>query len=107
MVELRYAPSSRIFVDIFSRIYSVQKKLAFNSPNTRGWHEVTEVAYEPAIQQNGMGVNTMGAHLGGIQYGCYGAQVGGYAMPSYAMPGYMMAPQLQPVDEQVGYSSKF
>lgn len=79
------------------------KKKIFKSPDPnapRAWREVTEVAYDPAMQQNGIGMNTMAPHMGGIQYGRYGPQVGGYAMPGY-MPGYMMAPQLQPVDEQV------
>lgn len=82
-----------------------KKKNNFKSPdpNARAWREVTEgvpVAYDPGMQQNGIGVN-VGAHIGVPAYGRYGApQVGGFAMPGY-MPGYMMAQPLQQVDDQV------
>ncbi|CAO1388254.1 unnamed protein product [Diamesa hyperborea] len=81
-----------------------KKKNTFKSPdpNARTWREVPEgvpVAYDPSMQQNGMGVN-VGAHLGMPAYGRYGApQVGGFAMPGY-MPGYMMAQPMQQVDDQ-------
>jgi RNA recognition motif. (a.k.a. RRM, RBD, or RNP domain) len=82
-----------------------KKKNNFKSPdpNARAWREVTEgvpVAYDPSMQQNGIGVN-VGAHIGVPTYGRYGTpQVGGFAMPGY-MPGYMMAQPLQQVDDQV------
>lgn len=82
-----------------------KKKNNFKSPdpNARAWREVTEgvpVAYDPSMQQNGIGVN-VGAHIGVPAYGRYGTpQVGGFAMPGY-MPGYMMAQPLQQVDDQV------
>lgn len=82
-----------------------KKKNNFKSPdpNARAWREVTEgvpVAYDPSMQQNGIGVN-VGAHIGVPAYGRYGApQVGGFAMPGY-VPGYMMAQPLQQVDDQV------
>lgn len=85
-----------------------KKKNTFKSPdpNARTWREVPEgvpVAYDPSMQQNGMGVN-VGAHLGMPAYGRYGApQVGGFAMPGY-MPGYMMAQPMQQVDDQVHFS---
>lgn len=87
-----------------------KKKNTFKSPdpNARTWREVPEgvsVAYDPSMQQNGMGVN-VGAHLGMPAYGRYGApQVGGFAMPGY-MPGYMMAQPMQQVDDQVHFSIK-
>lgn len=82
-----------------------KKKNNFKSPdpNARAWREVAEgvpVAYDPSMQQNGIGVN-VGAHIGVPAYGRYGApQVGGFAMPGY-VPGYMMAQPLQQVDDQV------
>lgn len=89
-----------------------KKKNNFKSPdpNARAWREVAEgvpVAYDPSMQQNGIGVN-VGAHIGVPAYGRYGTpQVGGFAMPGY-MPGYMMAQPLQQVDDQVSsLSSEF
>lgn len=85
-----------------------KKKNNFKSPdpNARAWREVPEgvsVAYDPGMQQNGIGVN-VGAHIGVPAYGRYGAPpVGGFAMPGY-VPGYMMAQPIQQVDEQVGGS---
>lgn len=82
-----------------------KKKNNFKSPdpNARAWREVAEgvpVAYDPSMQQNGIGVN-VGAHIGVPAYGRYGTpQVGGFAMPGY-MPGYMMAQPIQQVDDQV------
>jgi hypothetical protein len=82
-----------------------KKKNNFKSPdpNARAWREVTEgvpVAYDPSMQQNGIGVN-VGAHIGVPAYGRYGApQVGSFAMPGY-VPGYMMAQPIQQVDDQV------
>ncbi|KAG5681675.1 hypothetical protein PVAND_011088 [Polypedilum vanderplanki] len=81
-----------------------KKKNNFKSPdpNARVWRDVTEgvpVTYDPAMQQNGIGVN-VGAHIGVPAYGRYGAPpVGGFAMPGY-VPGYMMAQPIQQVDEQ-------
>lgn len=72
--------------------------------NVRSWREVPEgvqVAYDPNMQQNGIGVN-VGPHIGVQTYGRYGGpQVGSFTMPGY-VPGYIMGAQpLQSVDEQV------
>jgi hypothetical protein len=84
-----------------------KKKNNFKSPdpNARAWREVAEgvpVAYDPNIQQNGIGVN-VGPHIGVPAYSRYGApQVGSFAMSGY-VPGYtiMGAQPIQQVDEQV------
>ncbi|XP_063697932.1 protein alan shepard isoform X2 [Culicoides brevitarsis] len=85
-----------------------KKKNAFKSPDTtqRTWRDGAEgipVAYDPTLQQNGIGVN-VGTPIG-VPYGRFNTpqQLGSYAIPGSQawVPGYMMAPQpITQVDEQ-------
>lgn len=86
-----------------------KKKNAFKSPDPtqRTWRDGAEgipVAYDPSLQQNGIGVN-VGTPIG-VPYGRFNTpqQLGSYAIPGSQawVPGYMMAPQpITQVDEQV------